>query len=229
MSYLLSIAIGPVQDFIAAARRSRDLWFGSYLLSELSKAIALGLHHRGAQLIFPPPPTGLEELNPASSFNVSNKIMAIVASRPDADLLAALRADAQQILQRAFASAEKKINDRIKLEQSFCREQLASLLEFYAVWVPYSESNHAVCRGESELLLAARKATRDFPAHQGHAGVHKSSLDGFRENVLLHSTRMKRAALHDLRQGQLLDAIAVLKRFASPEKGHPPLLIPPST
>ena len=38
--YLISIAIGPVQDFIASARRSRDLWFGSWLLSELSKTAA---------------------------------------------------------------------------------------------------------------------------------------------------------------------------------------------
>ncbi|MBU52786.1 MAG: type III-B CRISPR-associated protein Cas10/Cmr2 [Deltaproteobacteria bacterium] len=37
---LLLIAIGPVQEFIAQARRSRDLWFGSHLLSELSRAAA---------------------------------------------------------------------------------------------------------------------------------------------------------------------------------------------
>ncbi|HMX54263.1 MAG: type III-B CRISPR-associated protein Cas10/Cmr2, partial [Candidatus Accumulibacter sp.] len=34
-TWLLEIAIGPVQGFIAAARRSRDLWAGSHLLSEL--------------------------------------------------------------------------------------------------------------------------------------------------------------------------------------------------
>lgn len=31
MTYLLAIRIGPVQEFIAAARRTRDLWFGSTL------------------------------------------------------------------------------------------------------------------------------------------------------------------------------------------------------
>jgi CRISPR-associated protein Cmr2 len=39
--HLWIISIGPVQEFIASARRSRDLWFGSWLLSELSKAAAL--------------------------------------------------------------------------------------------------------------------------------------------------------------------------------------------
>jgi CRISPR-associated endoribonuclease Cas6 len=48
--YLLSISIGPVQDFIASARRSRDLWFGSWLLSQLSKAAALAI----AELVLAP-------------------------------------------------------------------------------------------------------------------------------------------------------------------------------
>ncbi len=51
------LALGPVQDFIATAKRCRDLWFGSWLLSELSKAAAqaVALHpgsNRNA-LIFP--------------------------------------------------------------------------------------------------------------------------------------------------------------------------------
>lgn len=54
---LLLISIGPVQEFIAAARRSRDLWFGSWLLSELSKAAAVAVIERqgAAGLIFPAP------------------------------------------------------------------------------------------------------------------------------------------------------------------------------
>ncbi len=41
MNYLFQVGLGPVQSFIASARRSRDLAFGSSLLSELSKAAAL--------------------------------------------------------------------------------------------------------------------------------------------------------------------------------------------
>jgi CRISPR-associated protein Cmr2 len=40
MAYLLLISIGPVQEFIASARRSRDFWFGSW---ELSKVLASAL------------------------------------------------------------------------------------------------------------------------------------------------------------------------------------------
>lgn len=51
---MLRMQIGPVQDFIAAARTSRDLWSGSYLLSRL---MAAALHYlegqEGAEIIFP--------------------------------------------------------------------------------------------------------------------------------------------------------------------------------
>jgi len=75
--YLLSISIGPVQDFIAAARRTRDLWFGSYVLSEISKAVANFLRDEGADLIFPAP-SDARMLSPGSQFSVPNHILAIV-------------------------------------------------------------------------------------------------------------------------------------------------------
>ena len=41
--YVVILSVGPVQSMIAAARKSRDLWSGSALLSELAKACALSL------------------------------------------------------------------------------------------------------------------------------------------------------------------------------------------
>jgi hypothetical protein len=41
--HVLLISLGPVQEFIASARRCRDLWFGSWVLSELAKAAAAGI------------------------------------------------------------------------------------------------------------------------------------------------------------------------------------------
>ncbi len=70
--YLISVAIGPVQDFIASSRRSRDLWFGSWLLSEISRAAAEFVIEKNGELIFP---TDLKE-------NVVNKILAII-NKPD--------------------------------------------------------------------------------------------------------------------------------------------------
>lgn len=46
--HILHIAIGPVQDFIVQARRTRDLWHGSHLISELSRTAARALAQAGA-------------------------------------------------------------------------------------------------------------------------------------------------------------------------------------
>ncbi|MCX6879322.1 MAG: type III-B CRISPR-associated protein Cas10/Cmr2 [Verrucomicrobia bacterium] len=52
-SSLLKFQIGPVQDFIAQARSTRDLWSGSYLLSWLVAAGIRKLVADGGTLIFP--------------------------------------------------------------------------------------------------------------------------------------------------------------------------------
>ena len=69
--FVLILSLGPVQGFIAAARRSRDLWSGSWLLSEISKAAAKALRDGGADLIFPAPDS---DLAPGSEFSVGNKV-----------------------------------------------------------------------------------------------------------------------------------------------------------
>jgi hypothetical protein len=62
-SHLLLVTIGPVQEFIAQARRTRDLWFGSHVLSEISRAAARELATgQGANLIFPALSHQLDEL-----------------------------------------------------------------------------------------------------------------------------------------------------------------------
>src|SRR5438132_1646723 len=74
-SYLLAIAVGPVQEFIAAARRTRDLWFGSYLLSRISKAVAKSVRDGDGTLIFPAPANEVD-LKPDSDLNVANVSLA---------------------------------------------------------------------------------------------------------------------------------------------------------
>src|SRR5690606_15822490 len=52
-AHLLLVTLGPVQDFIAQARRTRDLWYGSHLLSELARAAARAIDEGDARLVFP--------------------------------------------------------------------------------------------------------------------------------------------------------------------------------
>ena len=59
MRSLFLVTLGPVQDFIASARRTRDLHFGSWLLSELSRAAACEINAQKGYLIFPAPKHGV--------------------------------------------------------------------------------------------------------------------------------------------------------------------------
>src|SRR5690349_11629426 len=94
--YLLSIALGPVQEFIMAGRKTRDLFAGSALLSELSRAAAQALADQdGAggvtvHVIFPGPETLPEE----SGIAVANKILAHVhGTREQVETLASQARD----------------------------------------------------------------------------------------------------------------------------------------
>lgn len=50
---LLHFSIGPVQDFVAEARKTRDFWAGSFILSYLSGVAMLGVIRNKGRLIMP--------------------------------------------------------------------------------------------------------------------------------------------------------------------------------
>src|SRR5260370_40559086 len=78
MKYLFLMNIGPVQDFIASARRTRDLPFGSWFFSELARAAACEIVERNelSSLIFAAP-ASKELLDPkTTTCTVPNKLNA---------------------------------------------------------------------------------------------------------------------------------------------------------
>jgi CRISPR-associated protein Cmr2 len=225
-SYLLLAALGPVQDFIAQGRRTRDLWFGSHLLSELSRAAARSLAESGARLIFPALEKGNPELEPCDQptrrttglppVSIANKILAELG--PDlgsAEHYAMQAREAARVRWRTIADGVYSGRGRTLLAGDICqvwREQVEDVLEFYAVWVPldagYQEARHA-----AEQELAGRKNLRDFaPWRHDRTGAPKSSLDGARVSVL-HDDR-SHAMFGRLRisRGEQLDAIGLIKR-----------------
>lgn len=52
--YLLNVSITPVQEFIAEARKTRDLWIGSYVLSFITfKALEPFIKNSACEIIYP--------------------------------------------------------------------------------------------------------------------------------------------------------------------------------
>ncbi len=229
MKQLFICAIGPVQDFIASARRSRDLWYGSWMLSELSKSAAGAIAEKYgvASLIFPAVDS-VAMLKPATAINAPNKIIALVtfANDDSPDKLG-------ELVRKAIFTRLSELQDdaftRLK-ESEFNLElalvQILDLPEIYWVSMPYgTDDNYEIVRDQAEALLAARKNTRNFQKIQGDYQP-KSSLDGARESVIPENDypqgsndpqRIKKIKiLYDrfrARQGERLSGVDLLKRL----------------
>ncbi len=252
-AYLLLVTLGPVQEFIAQARRTRDLWFGSHLLSELSRAVACALAekdgplgHEGkpikiayTELVFPPLEKGDTELEPCAGplrsttgrapLNIANKLLTVVPDGEKPEAAARAAREAANEAWRGFAAKVKRKCRGLLAEgiDASWEEQIETLLEFNAAWLPLDESrgNYDEVRRELEAVITARKNLRDFPAWTRQRGnVPKSSLDGARETVLAppedrapHLVRRYRIAA-----GEQLDAVGLVKRAG----GEPEQFVP---
>lgn len=196
MKHLLLVSLGPVQEFIAEARRTRDLWFGSHVLSEISKAAAKDIAEQpGARLIFPALDRGDPHLDPCDAprhddgtpaRSVANKILALVDSAAPRDVARSARKAAKERLCRWGMDVWRQHGELVDpRSEDVAREQLESFLEFHAAWAPYEESRYEALREQLDAEITARKTLHDFsPWIKQRGGIHKSSLDGARESVL---------------------------------------------
>ncbi|MBX3141501.1 MAG: type III-B CRISPR-associated protein Cas10/Cmr2 [Trueperaceae bacterium] len=243
-AHLILVALGPVQDFISQARRTRDLWYGSHLLSELSRAAARALVAGEARLIFPALAAGDPELTECFAplrddgkppHNVANKLLAEVPEHVDPEQLAVATRDAVARFWREDLAGPVKVKCAGLIAEGIeavWNEQIGSFLEFAATWLPVGE--YAATRRRLEQVLSGRKALRDFDVWtESRGGVPKSSLDGARETVLLPPKGARAASGRGYRADQLvrryrigtgeqLDAVGLVKRAG----GDPDQFVP---
>ncbi len=216
MSHLIAISVGPVQEFIAAARRTRDLWFGSYLLSEISRAVAKRVEQGDGRLIFP-----------ASSHagSIANVVVGELPTGEPKDVAAAAKQSAQQCW-RMFAEEARQETPGV-IRPEIWSDQVDDVIEFYAAWVKGSGS-YSKDRKTLMRLLAGRKNCRDFKQPGfNDAGLPKSSLDGQRPTVLVGpKPGESRETYRDhwprklrLSPGEQLDVVGVTKRLGK-EQGQ---------
>lgn len=212
-------SVGPVQEFIAQARRTRDLWFGSFLLSELSKAGAKKFQELGGTLIFP-----VFNESSAESNNAPNKILGEISHEQPSSV-------ARQV-KKAIYNKWKEYADFVRgkvdpyIQKGTWNRQVDDLLEFYAVWTEMqtpeeaanaSASPYHMALQEVEGLMAARKTLRDFKQNEPGAlfGEPKSSLDGGRESVFQKTPQqVAQLAKWGIGEHESLDAISVIKRLS---------------
>lgn len=235
MTHLFIVSVGPVQEFIASARRSRDLWFGSWLLSELSKAaahrIVIEQQNDLNCLIFPKPDTLADLDGTNQAFSVANKIVALITQAPQIigeRVSESLQAQLQAIREDAFARLRGK-----EFYVEIANAQLEDLVECFWAAVPIDNPQDAtayqVARRQAEALLAARKITRDFNPVRWGSETPKSSLDGLRESVIneaaypsrnvsaeqRHQIARRLRLDYGVREGERLCGVGLLKRHGN--------------
>ena len=223
--YVLIISIGPVQGFIAAARRSRDLWSGSWLLSEMAKACAKSLYEQKAELIFPAPQQPDQELAKNSDLSVGNKIQVIVTANSSDDV-AKVAQQAKQAAKDRFVEVANNAKNGINpkdLRAEMWQTQIDDYVEAQAAWAKIDtnkKDGYALAADLAAKVLAARKATRDFSptalsAYDTPFMLPKSSLDGARETVLQESKQLKNLTRRKLglSESEQLDCAGIAKRL----------------
>ncbi len=221
-SQMLLFTIGPVQPFIAQARKTRDLWLGSFLLSMLMEAT---LEQMGGELVFPA--TRKIEGNIA---DLPNKFVALFETAEQAQqeakdaqtrLETRWREIAEDVWRSFFVKAEADGETRRIWQR---QTNPATLFEFY--WVVVARrpgESYGAWYNRAQHALDARKRLRNF-AQQRETG-EKSTVSGERE--ALHNRARNTQAFwsyiaDQFPEAQLthggkerLDAIDTIKRFAT--------------
>lgn len=241
----LDISIGPVGDFIAAGRRSRDLWWGSTWVSECATAIARGLRDDPRAKLHVPSTQRLDAIqrtnDRAYGARIANHLRAVVTAESAselADLVASLDRRAHEHLADILTRCRRR-GERILGARDFAElvdlaqwdAQLAAIragdfLELYAAW----SSEGASAAGD---LLTASKSARRFERPIDDSARPKSHLDPGRGSVLREDPRGPQQRLRarlGLGRDEQLDAISLARRLCVfPDNGPelPQLPFPP--
>lgn len=233
--YVIAAAIGPVGRFIAAGRRSRDLWYGSRLISEVTRRYAQALvAHQGVTLWYPTAsrietpffPRSPEALH--RSPTISNKVLGYVVCEHQADAMKLLQGadrEAREFLRDQLGVlADSRRFGRLLVRRRFDaqRDEIlrGDFLEIFACLSPHaSGAPHEASIRDALDTLDAAKNTRAFAAALKTPGVPRSSIDPGRDSVLEeYATESPSDVRARRRVGvgatERLDAVALLRRSA---------------
>ncbi|MBZ0181541.1 MAG: type III-B CRISPR-associated protein Cas10/Cmr2 [Melioribacteraceae bacterium] len=207
--YLFLFTIGPVQGFIAQARKTRDLYNGSQLLTKLIDTV-----FEVVDPIFPQKINDTEKSYP-------NRFIAIIEKENDTEMKTfgdELKQKVQVKFEELalFAVKETKV-DVSKLPKNF-DEQISKHLSIQWVAIPYDENNYEQQFKEIESQLGAIKNIREF--EQLEEVGRKCSICGER-NTLFYNGNMHPYYQSDairinnvqLQKGEGLCAVCFTKRF----------------
>jgi len=238
--YMLMFSLGPVQTFIAQARKTRDLSLGSYLPAKLMEA---ALKELKGELVYPNDRTVDSERDIP---DIPNKFVAIFQSAEEAY-------DEVEKCKTRIEKRWSEIQDRVwrAIVENYATSDTKriwkrqtnpnSLFETFWVIVSGKPEEYKQWLKHTQQIFDARKRLRDFePQVDGEAG-EKSTISGEREALrgegsdrkavqAFWVSLTKNLSPHDISKegSERLDAIDTIKRFAT-KSPHIPARPFPST
>ena len=181
MANYFHFTLGPVQGFVSQARRTRDFWAGSFLLSWLAGVAIAEVKRQGGEITFPQPEedylnaiTGKSLHNPPRQGGIPNRFKAYSAKVPtvfDGALVA-------QTIRQAWTCLAQHIWARDDLESI---QQSQTRVIWDRQHQHFWEISWAITADENaSAILDERKNWRThYP--QNEAGVKCMVMDGWQE------------------------------------------------
>lgn len=225
-NYLLIFTIGPVQSFIAQARKTRDLHAGSLMLSSLCRKAALkAMNSYGGKIIYPH-----EKLVKTDDPTVPlpNRFVAIVDNEnAGKEIQTEIEMEFKTMLVNGILGGKKVA--------SF-QNQIDHFLQIYWASIPFEKNKYTDSYQQLSKYIGAVKNTRIF--QQSNSPGRKCSLCGERTALFYFSSKNvnryfisdavnlridKKATYVDMTEGEGLCAICQHKRFSKfkDAKGNP--------
>ncbi|MCH9741679.1 MAG: type III-B CRISPR-associated protein Cas10/Cmr2 [Proteobacteria bacterium] len=224
MSYThhFQFTIGPVQGFVAQARRTRDFWAGSFILSWLTGVAMNATTQAGGKIIFPLPDQAFLDAiadkgnNKPTQGTLPNRFKAKVSADFDANAVITAVKNAWQALATVVYDAEIKAHANTQTKAIWDR-QVANFFELSWAMVE---------QGNTLPVIDLRKNWRTHfaPSEAGHkcslmeGWQELSGIEGFRKDdndkrkAFWNKIRSQSGFGRDLVDNESLCAMAFIKR-----------------
>jgi CRISPR-associated protein Cmr2 len=230
---LIILALGPVQGYIATARRTQDLWLGSQLLSHLALVgVETAADTTGAEMLYP------VQVNGQWPRSIPNRFVVAVPAGQGKDVGPSI---AKAIGEAWEDTAEQARQYFAELAQESGWEtawerQVGNWLEAYWVAWPWDGKDYGAAYRRAGSAMDARKRIRPYPtkpepgekctlcgirqALHGKEDRNRETIRGFWRRVAARRS----VTSAELPEGERLCAICTIKRFADKAqvtvKGH---------
>ncbi len=241
--HLLIFTFSPVQGFISASRRPRDLFTASFILSYLTEQVIRSLKSDLKELIYP-------QINESQSENLANYPNRIVALVEEENIGSKAEKKFKEIWRNIYSSVLNELNLKNEVKEQF-EKQAENYFNVFSVCIPFvdkedwqnilglidTESINAKSYGYTydlaERILGAKKSWRPYRGQIDDC-IYEVEKDSKRVKVFPNGCTMCGERLHlaidwkhenltkifdekdirHIRKGEKLCGVCLTKRFA---------------